>query len=588
MAISLKTVAISSCVIIIIIAIAVPLILFAGKSSNPEPSGKKCQNIQDNVKKLIDEGGKYLDYKEIFDDSWPFYFEDYKVTGHYLNVTSLRYLSENDTNNHIWWHRVIVYIPDDDNLDHSIANSIFFNNGDGDIRDENGNFLSIDELRPVTGVNMFVTLASYTGTVVVDMYDNPNQYLKYFEENANNQDRREDGIIAYSWRHYIEQVINDRSNLSHEPFNPDIENLSWILQIPMTKAVVKTFNAVQDFLLDEIDLKVDSYAISGMSKRGWTSWLTAALDDRVFISLPKVFDLLETQKTLHSHYRALKGWSFAFSPYWYEDLTLYLDDEAFEEMACLIDPSNWLEEYNLSNRSLPIYHTGTTGDEFFLITNANSYLKNFKNLHNNTRIRYLHNMEHSMDGEGLFQYDSIIALRNMYVAAAKGKSHFDKIIPNYAWTTSQNGTYGEIVVWLNAEDTIGDPVLKVYVADTLLHEADPIGKNMDFRLAKLNNDFDLVPSPILWNRSKLTSQAKIEIIPDQKFKWKITMPALENPDQGYRAFYVDIEIDMGEEGGKFLNGREENVLTLSTEAVIMPGDFRNDDCFGEDCYGFLV
>ena len=44
-------------------------------------------------------------------------------------------------------------------------------------------------------------------------------------------------------------------------------------------------------------VKVDKFVVSGGSKRGWTTWTTAAVDRRVVAIMPAVIDLLNLEKS---------------------------------------------------------------------------------------------------------------------------------------------------------------------------------------------------------------------------------------------------------------------------------------------------
>ena len=537
-------------------------------TEEPEPY---CRARQKAFEAILEEGGDYISYEEIKDGVWPHRYDRFNVTGYYLNVTSTTYLTDQEVTNFVWWHRVIVYIPDQ--FDDSISDTMYLNNGGGNNRNSDGSNKSPENCRPGTAVNSYVRLAAYTGTVVADMRDNPNQAMIYYEELARNKSRTEDAIIAYSWRHFIE--VNE-------------DDFDWLLQIPMNKAIIKVFNAIQDFTKDNHGLNIEKYSISGYSKRGWTSWLAAALDDRVIASLPVVFDLLKCSENLHQHYQSLGGWSFAFSPYYNEDLTKHLDDQLFQEMQCIIDPWDWLYKYQEKNT--PIFHTGTTGDEFFMPTDALVYLDDFKQQHESTWIRYLHNTEHTTGAHDLFQDDLYIAHRILYVNAAKNT--WQEVIPKITWNSEVNATHGKIHVTTDALSRGYRPdqiSINVFAADTKTHnDTDPFGHNRDFRLARHNARGILNPQLIWWDQARVKREAKIETIQEGQ-EWIVTMKD-RTDGVGYRGFYAELEflIEDEEKFGRFVDGREKSAFTTGTPIVVMPVEMKNDDCSGLGCYGSLV
>lgn len=75
----------------------------------------------------------------------------------------------------------------------------------------------------------------------------------------------EDGIIAYTWNHF---VLKDTSS-------PE-----WLLRLPMTKAVSKAMDTITAFTLQHLDHVVTGFVVGGESKRGWTTWTTGAIEPR--------------------------------------------------------------------------------------------------------------------------------------------------------------------------------------------------------------------------------------------------------------------------------------------------------------------
>jgi len=87
--------------------------------------------------------------------------------------------------------------------------------------------------------------------------------------------KREDQIIAYTFREFMK---------TGDP--------TWPLLAPMAKSAVKAMDATTEAMKKEWDLDVATYTITGASKRGWTTWLTGAVDDRATAIAPMVIDML--------------------------------------------------------------------------------------------------------------------------------------------------------------------------------------------------------------------------------------------------------------------------------------------------------
>src|SRR5262245_3228548 len=87
--------------------------------------------------------------------------------------------------------------------------------------------------------------------------------------------KREDQIIAYTFREFLK---------TGDPTLP--------LLAPMTKSAVRAMDATQEAMKKEWGLDVATFTITGASKRGWTTWLTGAVDDRAVAIAPMVIDML--------------------------------------------------------------------------------------------------------------------------------------------------------------------------------------------------------------------------------------------------------------------------------------------------------
>ena len=148
-----------------------------------------------------------------------------------------------------WTHQLQVYLPKDVQ---PTPVMLLFNTGGkasiGSIADGLG--LAAQDRRPVA-----------------ILYGIPNQPLL--------DGKKEDALIAETFVRYL-----------------DTKDADWPLLFPMVKSVVKAMDALQEFSKQEWKTPVKSFVVSGASKRGWTTWLTAAADPRVQAIAPMVIDTL--------------------------------------------------------------------------------------------------------------------------------------------------------------------------------------------------------------------------------------------------------------------------------------------------------
>ncbi len=85
-----------------------------------------------------------------------------------------------------------------------------------------------------------------------------------------------------------------------------------VVLLPMTKAAIRALDTVHSFIGGLLGNQINSFFTAGGSKRGWTTWLTAAVDTRVKAISPIVMDMLNFSNNVMHMYEAYGGWTFAF------------------------------------------------------------------------------------------------------------------------------------------------------------------------------------------------------------------------------------------------------------------------------------
>ena len=129
-----------------------------------------------------------------------------------------------------------------------------------------------------------VKYAKATNSVVASLGMVPNQPLTFSGET---KPRWEDAIIAYTWDKYF-TTGEDR----------------WPLRMAMTKSAVAAMDAIQLIIEDMDGTRIEKFVVSGASKRGWTTWTTGEVDDRVEAIIPVVIDLLNLEPSFEHHWSA--------------------------------------------------------------------------------------------------------------------------------------------------------------------------------------------------------------------------------------------------------------------------------------------
>ena len=115
----------------------------------------------------------------------------------------------------------------------------------------------------------------------------------------------------------------------------------------MVKSAVRAMDTLQTFAQQEFNQTIERFVVSGASKRGWTSWLTAAVDNRVVGIAPMVIDMLNMKAQLDWAEKMYGQQSDEIRDY--TDLKLHqkLDDPPMQTLRGWVDPYSYRRSYTM-------------------------------------------------------------------------------------------------------------------------------------------------------------------------------------------------------------------------------------------------
>ena len=371
-----------------------------------------------------------------------------------LELYSQTWRSTADVDRAHWQHWVNIVVPDNATNNKALLLIAGGSNG-GSV--------------PSTSDESLVSLALLSNSVVIELRMIPNEPVQFTDETFT---RSEDAIIAYTWDKYLNTGDTD-----------------WPLQLPMVKSVVKAMDGIQQFFDEELQLEhlVEEFVLFGGSKRGWTTWLTAVVDDRVHSIMPAVFDALNLLKSFKHHYGAYGFWSEAVNDY--EEAGIFdrfIEPEIYDLMD-IVDPLSYVDRLDM-----PKFLIHSAGDEFF-VPSSQFY---FDQLQGIKYQRYVANSSHGLDQ----QFDDVIVSIMAFYRAMLN----DYSLPEFSWTMEENGSI--------RFETETDPMsVKLWVAHN--------PNEFDFRYYSVG---------AIWQDSLLT-----EIEPG------VYVGEIPIPDSGYSALFIE-------------------------------------------------
>jgi PhoPQ-activated pathogenicity-related protein len=282
-----------------------------------------------------------------------------------LEMTSQRWRSSSEVNEPIWTHWLTIVEPQEVR---TTVGTLVIGGG------------ANTDAAPGRADPLLVTLALNTGAVATGLQSIPNQPLEFPDQPHG---LWEDDIIAYSWLKFLK--TGDET---------------WPLRLPMTKAVVRAMDTIAAFCARR-HIAVDRFIVGGASKRGWTTWTTAAVDKRVVGFVPVVADVLNMVSNIQHEYRSYGTWPPSLDSYVKLGIMNWFGTPQLRALAEIEDPYSYRSRY-----TMPKLIINAAGDQYFVPDSSQFY---FDDIPPAKYLRYLPNTDHSLSGQEGSAPDTVLA-----------------------------------------------------------------------------------------------------------------------------------------------------------------------------------
>lgn len=391
----------------------------------------------------------YIDTK---DKSYQWVLKDSTTLGtvkaYHLLLTSQKWRE------YTWRHQLTIFVPSVAQYDGAL---LFITGGSN--KAEQPNWSAADQLwAPLAGI------AEKNKGIVALIKQVPNQPLY--------GDMTEDELIS----HTLHQFKGDK-------------DYTWPLLFPMVKSAVKAMDAVQEFSKQKIKHTVNNFVVTGASKRGWTTWLSAAIDDqRVKAIAPMVIDMLNMPATLDYQFKTYGEYSVQIEDYVKLGIPQNTDTEEGKAITAMIDPYSYR-----SKITIPKMIFIGTNDEYWTVDAIKHY---YDQIPGKNMIHYVPNVGHNLGG-GKQAFEALSAFFGLTIA--------NKAYPHCTWTVNEALEGVELTVNAPTQDLLETTLWATTSSDR------------DFR----NN---------LWLSKNIKLSGSNTI--------KASLPY---PKKGYQAFYLDLK-----------------------------------------------
>lgn len=210
---------------------------------------------------------------------------------------------------------------------------------------------------------LFAAIAEKLGTPVAVLLQVPHQPIF--------RGKVEDQAIAYTFAQFLK---------TGDP--------QWPLLMPMVKSAVAGMDAVQQFAKRNWEMDIEAFTVTGASKRGWTTWLTGAVDERATAIAPMVIDILDLGPQMKHQVDAWGNYSRMIHDYTDLGLQKHLETKAGVALRKIVDPISYRRQ--LTQPKLIILGTN---DDYWPVDALNLY---WDQLEGEKYILYVPNNRHGL------------------------------------------------------------------------------------------------------------------------------------------------------------------------------------------------
>lgn len=263
-----------------------------------------------------------------------------------------------------WKHVVWMLVPEQaiNNPDAPSSQSALLLIGGGNWKAEWGD-AAPSNITPGGELQVVRTIAEASGSPAIAVSQVPFQPML---GNLN-----EDALIAETFKRFIQGEGND-----------------WPLLMPMVRSVVRTMDTAQSHARDAWKLDIKKFTLTGASKRGWTTWLTSAVDPRVDALAPMVIDMLNMPVQMKHQMETWGSYSDEIADYTNLSLQKFLQTPQGESLVRIVDPYRYRDR--LLQPKLLIFGTN---DRYWPLDACNKY---WNDLRGEKYLLYTPNQGHSI------------------------------------------------------------------------------------------------------------------------------------------------------------------------------------------------